>query len=147
MSFYRVLPHYQPEFYGPMAGLATGLIGHFLKDILIWGSPWFSWIIASGMIGLVIGLLAKRIDMEDGIFGKREIIIFNLAQIAANIVGWFIVAPMLDVLIYTEPSDKVYLQGAVAGSFNMITIGILGSLLVGAYAKTRTPKGSLKPEY
>ncbi|MTL73762.1 ECF-type riboflavin transporter substrate-binding protein, partial [Turicibacter sanguinis] len=102
---------------------------------------------ASGMIGLVIGLLAKRIDMEDGIFGKREIIIFNLAQIAANIVGWFIVAPMLDVLIYTEPSDKVYLQGAVAGSFNMITIGILGSLLVGAYAKTRTPKGSLKPEY
>ena len=133
--------------YGPMAGLATGLIGHFLKDIIIWGSPWFSWIIASGMIGLVIGLLAKRIDMEDGIFGKREIIIFNLAQIAANIVGWFIVAPMLDVLIYAEPSDKVYLQGAVAGSFNMITIGILGSLLVGAYAKTRTPKGSLKPEY
>ena len=25
--------------YGPLAGLATGLIGHFLKDILIWWKP------------------------------------------------------------------------------------------------------------
>lgn len=86
--------------YGPFAGLATGLIGHFLKDILIWGSPWFSWIMASGVIGLVIGLSAKRINIEEGEFGKREIILFNLAQIIANIVGWFIVAPTLDVLIY-----------------------------------------------
>lgn len=132
--------------YGPIAGLATGLIGHFLKDILIWGSPWFSWIIASGMIGLVIGLLAKRINVEDGIFAKKELITFNIAQIVANIVGWFIVAPTLDVWIYAEPADKVYLQGLVAGSLNMITIGVLGSLLVTTYAKTRTKKGSLQAE-
>lgn len=132
--------------YGPIAGLATGLIGHFLKDILIWGSPWFSWIIASGMIGLVIGLLAKRINVEDGTFAKKELITFNIAQIVANIVGWFIVAPTLDVWIYAEPADKVYLQGLVAGSLNMITIGVLGSLLVATYAKTRTKKGSLQAE-
>lgn len=42
--------------------------------------------------------------------------------------------------------DKVYLQGLVAGSLNMITIGVLGSLLVATYAKTRTKKGSLKAE-
>lgn len=132
--------------YGPIAGFATGLIGHFLKDILIWGSPWFSWIIASAMIGLVIGILAKKIDIKDGVFDKKGILIFNLVQIVANIVGWFIVAPTLDILIYAEPADKVYLQGFVAGCVNMITVGVLGSLLVGAYAKTRTTKGSLSIE-
>ena len=100
--------------YGPLAGFATGLIGHFLKDVLIFGSPWFSWIIASAMIGLVLGLS--------------------------------IVAPTLDVLIYAEPADKVYLQGMVAGCANMLTVGILGSLLVNAYAKTRIKKGSLVME-
>lgn len=132
--------------YGPLAGLATGLIGHFLKDILIWGSPWFSWIIASGIIGLVIGFSSKKLNIEEGQFGKREVIFFNLAQVLANIIGWFVVAPTLDVFIYAEPMDKVYLQGLVAGSLNMITIGVLGSLLVAAYAKTRTKKGSLQVE-
>ena len=73
----------------------------------------------------------------------KQIILFNFTQIFANIVGWFIVAPTLDVLIYAEPLDKVYLQGMVAGCANMVTVGILGSLLVNAYAKTRIKKGSL----
>ena len=129
--------------YGPLAGFATGLIGHFLKDVLIFGSPWMSWIIASAMIGLVIGLISKSINIEDGVFGVKELIKFNVAQIVANIIGWFIIAPTLDVFIYAEPVDKVYLQGIVAGCVNMVTIGILGSLLVTTYAKTRTEKGSL----
>ena len=132
--------------YGPLAGFATGLIGHFLKDVLIFGSPWMSWIIASAMIGLVIGLISKSINIEDGVFGVKELIKFNVAQIVANIIGWFIIAPTLDVFIYAEPVDKVYLQGIVAGCVNMVTIGILGSLLVTTYAKTRTQKGSLTME-
>ena len=64
----------------------------------------------------------------------------------ANIIGWFIIAPTLDVLIYAERADKVYLQGIVAGCVNMVSIGILGSLLVTTYAKTRIPKGSLMME-
>ncbi|MDE5977465.1 MAG: ECF-type riboflavin transporter substrate-binding protein [Turicibacter sp.] len=132
--------------YGPVAGLATGLIGHFLKDVLIYGSPWFSWILASAMIGLVIGLLSKNIKIEDGEFGPKEFIKFNVAQVVANIIGWFLVAPTLDILIYAEPVNKVYLQGMVAGCVNMLTIGLLGSLLVSTYAKTRTKKGSLKVE-
>ncbi len=129
--------------YGPLAGLATGFIGHFLKDVLIFGSPWMSWIIASAVIGLVIGLISKRINIEDGQFGIKELIKFNVAQIVANAIGWFLIAPTLDVFIYAEPTDKVYLQGMVAGCVNMVTIGVLGSLLVTAYAKTRTKKGSL----
>ena len=41
--------------YGPVAGFLIGFIGHALKDLIFYGMPWFSWVIASGVVGLVIG--------------------------------------------------------------------------------------------
>ncbi|MEW9936181.1 ECF-type riboflavin transporter substrate-binding protein [Clostridium butyricum] len=132
--------------YGPVAGVSIGFIGHTLKDLTAYGSPWFSWIIASAVVGLVIGLAWKKIKIDEGNFGKRKIIMFNLTQIIANAVAWFLVAPTLDIFIYAEPANKVYIQGAVAGISNMITIGVLGSILLYLYSKTRVKKGSLMAE-
>ena len=73
-------------------------------------------------------------------------IAFNIAQIIANIVAWFLIAPTLDIVIYAEPSNKVYIQGVVAGISNMITIGVLGTILLYLYSKTRVKKGSLNIE-
>ena len=36
--------------YGPVAGVSIGFIGHTLKDLTAYGSPWFSWIIASAVV-------------------------------------------------------------------------------------------------
>lgn len=129
--------------YGTIAGVSIGFIGHTLKDLTAYGSPWFSWIIASAVVGLVIGLAAKKININEGEFGKKEIIRFNVYQIIANVIAWFVVAPTLDIVIYAEPVEKLYLQGAVAGFSNMITVGVIGTLLLLAYAKTRVKKGSL----
>src|SRR5690606_12428952 len=97
-------------------------------------------------VGLIIGLLANKIAIQDGQFGKKELIRFNLYQIIANAVAWFVVAPVLDILIYAEPVNKVFLQGLVAGGLNIVSVGILGTLLAVAYSKTRTRKGSLTKE-
>ena len=132
--------------YGPIAGFSIGVIGHTLKDLTAYGSPWFSWIIASGIVGLVIGLAWKKININEGDFSKSKIIIFNLTQVIANVVAWLVVAPTLDIVIYAEPSNKVYIQGAVAGISNMITIGVLGTMLLYLYSKTRVKRGSLKAE-
>lgn len=132
--------------YGPIAGLSIGFIGHTLKDLTAYGSPWISWIIASAIVGLIIGLAWKRLKVNEGEFGKKEIIIFNIYQIVANAIAWLVVAPGLDVLIYAEPANKVFTQGAVAFTSNSITVGILGTMLLAAYAKTRTKKGSLDVE-
>lgn len=129
--------------YGPLAGVLIGFIGHTLKDLIAFGSPWFSWIIASAVVGLVIGLAWKKIKANEGEFGKKEIIVFNIYQIIANAIAWFLIAPTLDIIIYAEPANKVYLQSAVAGIANMFTVGVIGTLLVFTYAKTRTKKGSL----
>lgn len=132
--------------YGPYAGLLIGLIGHTLKDAIFYGSPWFSWVIASGLVGLIIGLIAGRIRIHEGEFGAKEIIRFNLAQIVANVVAWFVVAPALDILIYAEPANKVFAQGLVAGISNIVTVAVIGTLLAIAYSKTRTKRGSLTHE-
>ncbi len=134
--------------FGPVAGVSIGFIGHTLKDLIMWGSPWFSWIIASGVTGLIIGFSKRYINISEGKFNKKELIIFNIFQTVSNIIAWFIVAPTLDIVIYNEPLDKLYLQGAVAGISNIVIVGILGSTLLFTYSKTRVKKGTLvKEEY
>lgn len=129
--------------YGPAAGLLIGLIGHTLKDAIFYGSPWFSWVIASAFVGLIIGLLAPRAAVQNGEFGGKQIVRFNLAQLAANAIAWFLLAPVLDIAIYAEPADKVFTQGLVAGISNIVTVGVIGTLLLAAYARTRTKQASL----
>ena len=132
--------------YGPIAGVSIGFIGHALKDLVFYGQPWFSWIIASATVGLIIGLAWNKLKVNDGEFQKKEIIIFNIYQVIANIIAWILIAPTLDIVIYAEPANKVYLQGIVAAISNSITVGILGTILVYTYAKSRVKKGSLDRE-
>lgn len=131
--------------FGPIVGVLAGLIGHTLID-LSWGSPWWSWIIASGVFGAVIGLAKKMVNVESGEFGSKQILWFNGLQIVGHLISWMVIAPILDILIYNEPTDKLIAQGFAAAAFNIITTAIVGTALLFAYAKTRTKEGSLKKE-
>ena len=71
---------------------------------------------------------------------------FNIAQIVSHIICWGAVAPVLDILIYNEPLDKLFAQGLVSGISNSVTTAIVGSLLCVAYAATKTKAGSLTKE-
>ncbi|ATD55547.1 ECF-type riboflavin transporter substrate-binding protein [Clostridium chauvoei] len=133
--------------YGPLAGMLIGFIGHALKDIVFYGSPWLSWVLASAVVGLIIGIAWEKIRINEGVFEKKQIIIFNIVQIIANGIAWFLVAPTLDIFIYAEPFNKVYLQGAIGGVSNMITVGVLGTILIANYSKTRIKRGSLRKEF
>lgn len=130
--------------YGPVSGFLIGFIGHALKDMLFYGTPWFSWVIASAVVGLIVGLSYKFVDLEN--FNKKEILKFNFFQILGNVISWLIIAPTLDILIYSEPSDKVFIQGAFASISNILTIAIIGTSLVLIYSKSLVKKGSLSKE-
>ena len=129
--------------FGPLAGGLIGLIGHTLKDFTTYGSAWWSWIICSGIIGVIFGFAGRKIDLQHGEFTKKDVISFNIYQVLGNAVVWGLIAPSLDVLIYSEPAAKVFTQGAVAIATNAVSVGILGTLLMSAYAASRTKKGSL----
>lgn len=130
--------------FGPIAGGLIAFIGHALSDFIQYGSPWWSWVIASGVAGFVFGLAFMRTKVEDGEFGKRDIIVFNIYQVIGNVIAWVVVAPILDILIYSEPVSLVFTQGLVAALMNIISAGVFGTILLIAYARTRTRKGSLE---
>lgn len=131
--------------FGPIVAALIGFIGHVLID-LSWGSPWWSWIFASLVFGLLIGLVSSKISIEEGKFGVKEIVTFNIAQVIAHVIAFVGVAPVLDILIYSEPANKVFTQGVTAALLNAVSTAIVGTILLIAYAKTKTKAGSLKKE-
>ncbi|MBO1005366.1 energy-coupling factor transport system substrate-specific component [Pseudogracilibacillus auburnensis] len=132
--------------FGPIAGVLIGLIGHALKDALFYGSIWWSWVLVSSFVGLFIGVFASRINIQSGIFGGKQIITFNIVQAIVQAIGWFLIAPTLDIIIYAEPANKVYLQGIAAGLSNIVTVGVIGTILLISYARTRSKSNSLSVE-
>ena len=131
--------------FGPIAGLLAGLIGHFFIDFS-WGSVWWSWVISSAFFGCLVGFLTSKIDFASGEFGISGIIRFNVAQIIGHLLAWAVLAPILDIVIYGEPADKVFVQGLVSAGVNIITTAVLGTLLCIAYTASIPKKDSLKEE-
>lgn len=131
--------------FGPLAGFLIGFIGHMLGD-LTYGQIWWSWVIPSGFFGLFMGFVCKGIKLDEGKFGVKDIIIFNVAQIIGHAICWGLIAPGLDILIYNEPVEKIFTQGLAGGTGNMISTAVVGTLLCLAYAKAKPQKGSLTKE-
>ena len=115
--------------FGPLVGAVIGLLGHALGDALFYGSVWWSWVFPEAVVGIAIGAFAKKFAVREGGF------LFNVVQIIANALAWILCAPVLDILVYAEPANKVFIQGIFAFLGNIIIIGVLGSLLLAAYSK------------
>lgn len=132
--------------YGPVVGFSVGFIGHALGDFLMYGQTWWSWVLATAVLGLIIGLYGMRLDLDNGVFTVKQMVGFNVVQIIANVISWLVIAPVGDILIYSEPQNKVFLQGATATIINSLAILILGTILLKAYAATKVKKGSLRKD-
>ena len=132
--------------YGPVAGALIGFIGHTLIDFAAGWGIWWSWVIASGVFGLLVGIGTKALKLVEGEIGKKGLIKFNVVQLVSHLLSWMLVAPVLDVYMMGEPWDKLISQGLMAGLGNAVTTAIVGSLLCVAYAATKTKAGSLTKE-
>ncbi|ACA81997.1 ECF-type riboflavin transporter substrate-binding protein [Leuconostoc citreum] len=132
--------------FGPVVGLLVGLIGHTLNDAVTYGAPWWSWVIADGVFGLLLGFGKKYLALEYGELTTKKLVQFNVWQAVSNVLVWVIIAPLGDIIIYKEAAQKVFLQGAVTTVVNTISVAIIGSLLLVAYVKSRPKKSSLRSE-
>lgn len=131
--------------YGPIVGALAGFIGHILADATGYGI-WVSWELATAVFGLLVGFALLRHAIGEGEFGRSTIIRFNLAVVIAHAVAWLLVAPLGDIIVYSEPANKVFTQGVFAFLSNSILTCIIGTLILAVYAKTRTRTGSLTVE-
>ena len=132
--------------FGPIVGGAIGLIGHALGDALFYGGVWWSWVFPDAVYGIVLGLFVQKFAIKAGGFDKKAMVLFNIVQVVANAIAWIVVAPVLDILIYAEPADKVFVQGIFAFVGNIIVAGVLGTLIAAAYSKIGAKSSSLSKE-
>ena len=131
--------------FGPIVGFLMGFIGHAIKDAMSGGGLWWFWITGSGVFGLLVGFFRKFFQVEEGKFEVKDIIRFNLIQFGANAIAWLI-GPIGDVIVSGEPVNKVIAQSIVAILVNSATVAVIGTVLLTAYARTRTRAGSLKKD-
>ena len=137
-------------FFACLFGPAVGFLGTFIGDLMVdvtagWGI-WWTWIIPTGLYGLIMGIGCKGINLEDGEFGKKEMIRFIVVSFIGCVICWGILAPLGDVIFYAEPAGKVIGQGACIGLSGFISTAVIGTILCKAYAATKAKKGSLKKE-
>ena len=88
-----------------------------------------------------MGLVASKIDLESGEFEKKQIIIFNMAQIVIHLLAWLVLAPALDVLVYKEAAAEAFSQGAFCVASNAVATAVVGTLLCISYAASKPKKG------
>ncbi len=129
--------------FGPIAGGLIAFIGHALSDAVQYGSVWWSWVVASGATCFVIGLVYPKLKVDEGQFTTKDMILYNVYQIVGNVLGWVVIAPVLDIVVYAEPVNLVFVQGVVAAISNAVSAGVIGTVLLKLYSLTRASKGSL----
>ena len=130
--------------FGPIAGLLSGLIGHFLIDFTFAISSldriWWSYIIASAFFGCVMGFVAPKFHIESGEFAKKEIILFNVSQIIIHLLSWVVIAPLLDIILFKEAAGMAFRQGLTCAGINILATAVVGTLLCVAYTASRPQK-------
>jgi energy-coupling factor transport system substrate-specific component len=124
--------------FGPVVGGVVGLVGHALGDVIFYREVYWSWVIADAVFGILVGLFSKWFKIKEGHFRGKEIGLFNLIQIAANIVAWLVIAPVLDIWWNKEAAATVFKQGGVACLTNILVIAVLAVLTAYAYSKKGT---------
>ena len=133
--------------YGPVVGFLVGIIGHLITDLFAGWGVWLTWVLGSGIAGIIIGFLPKLTArrLENGAFPAGDIVLFIVLALAGNIFGYSVSA-LLDFLIYKEPASKVMLQTALAGSTNTVLIAIVGTAILLLIARRKQTATGLSEE-
>ena len=126
-------------YYGPIVGFTIGFFGHLLIDLTSGYGLWMSWIVCSGLFGLIIGLSSMLVNRLGNPYKPVKMIIFCSLVTVGGVVCWILIAPTGDILFYQEPYDVVFLEGVVAFASNVVTALIIGLPIIYGLKRARVP--------
>jgi energy-coupling factor transport system substrate-specific component len=130
--------------FGPLVGFLVGFIGHWVTDLFSGWGVWLTWVLGSGIVGLIIGLFPKLTQgrLERGQFSMKDMALFVTLALVANTLGYGVSA-MLDTILYAEPFTKVMTQLIIIAAGNTVLISVIGYILLTAYAKRKKQSRNL----
>jgi energy-coupling factor transport system substrate-specific component len=122
--------------FGPIVGFLVGFIGHWVTDLFAGWGVWLTWVLGSGIVGMVIGffpMLTKQ-RIADGHFDNKDFILFVLLALVGNVFGYGCSA-LLDTVLYAEPFTKVFTQLTIIAAGNTVLIAVVGYFILKSVAK------------
>lgn len=111
----------------------VAFMGHFLSDGLTYTTVWWTWIVSDGVFGLMLGLIATRLNLLKQPITLQRAVQFNVWQGIANVLVWGLIAPLGDSLVYKSDWSYVWLQGLTAAWLNFMVIGLVGTSFIYGY--------------
>ncbi|MGD8172096.1 ECF-type riboflavin transporter substrate-binding protein [Vibrio sp. TRT 21S02] len=122
--------------FGPFVGFLVGFIGHWVTDLFAGWGVWVTWVLGSGIVGLIMGLFPAmtRQRLQKGELPAKDFLLFVLLALVGNIIGYGCSA-FLDTILYAEPFTKVFTQLSIIASGNTLLIAIVGFFILKNVAK------------
>ncbi|PFK31200.1 ECF transporter S component [Bacillus cereus] len=133
--------------FGPFAGLLIGLIGHTITDTIAGWGIWWGWVLSSGIIGFMMGLVQKRTNfsIKNGTFLNRDIAYFAVTGLVGIVIA-ILFAGAFDIIVMGEPLDKIVIQVFGATIADILVFLILGLPITLGLAKANKKHTHLKIE-
>ncbi|MEZ9739898.1 ECF-type riboflavin transporter substrate-binding protein [Vibrio splendidus] len=122
--------------FGPIVGFLVGFIGHWVTDLFAGWGVWLTWVLGSGIVGMVIGLFPMMTQnrLQQGELPMKDFVLFVILALAGNVVGYGCSA-FLDTILYAEPFTKVFTQLSIIAAGNTVLIAVVGFLILKSVAK------------
>lgn len=130
--------------FGPIVGFLVGFIYHWVTDLFAGWGVWITWVLGSGIVGLVMGLfpVLTRERLKQGELPFKDYVLFVLLALIGNIVGYGCSA-FLDTILYAEPFTKVFTQLTIIASANTVLIAVVGYFILKSVAKRKKQSRNL----
>jgi len=122
--------------FGPIVGFLVGFIGHWVTDLFAGWGVWLTWVLGSGIVGMIIGLfpMLTKNRLQEGDLPVKDFALFVVLALAGNVVGYGCSA-FLDTILYAEPFTKVFTQLSIIAAGNTVLIAVVGLLILKSVAK------------
>ncbi len=128
--------------FGPLPAAAAAFFGNVISDLIGGWGFWFDWSIGNGVLGFFVGLLAVYgANISEGVFTKKQMVIYAITVIVGNLVAFGVVTPLLTYLFYSQELTITWGQAFSAVISNASVQIIVGIPLLIALAK-RNARGT-----
>ncbi|CAK4075105.1 ECF-type riboflavin transporter substrate-binding protein [Vibrio sp. MarTm2] len=130
--------------FGPIVGFLVGFIGHWVTDLFAGWGVWITWVLGSGIVGLILGFypaLTKH-RLQNGHFNHKDFALFVLLALVGNVIGYGCSA-FLDTILYAEPFTKVFTQLTIIAAGNTVLIAVVGYFILKSVAKRNAQSRNL----
>ncbi len=125
---------------GPVSGAITGFVGQLIVQVHDTVLDWPA-VICTVLNCIAIGYFSRSIEIRDGIFEKKEMVLFNKVQIISNLIIWAIVYPVFTHFLTKASWESVIITGIKTSLAFITSCMTAATLLLGIYARSRiTPE-------